>query len=769
MSENSGSSQPTGNEADQSSQSSQSITSNQSNPPTANDPGGSGLNPTVRRQSFRVETPPNKTDEAQKAVAVSSGADADKDQDDRPSLVEGSVQWQEVRKGTRPGDRYIRFSRPQPEQTRLKGRGEEAQVIAWDAESRLNRYIRTKRFLLGSPIATARAAHERLGKIQALAVLSSDALSSVAYATESALFVLVIGVSKDRPEQFIIPISLAISLLIAIVVWSYRQTIHAYPNGGGSYIVAKDNLGIHAGLLAAGALMIDYVLTVSVSVAAGVQNFVSAVPSLADSQLIISIGLVILLVVVNLRGVRDSGVVFAIPTYFFILSFLVMIGVGAFQIITGTPHPAIPLPVGKETIPDDYNTQAITLILILQAFASGCSALTGVEAISNGVPAFQKPEAKNAATTLIWMGLLLIIFFMGISFLADQLVVHPNKTDTTISQLSRTVFGDSSIGYYIVQAATALILILAANTSFADFPRLASLLSKDKFLPHIFAHRGDRLAFSTGIIALGGLAILLLLIFGSNTQALIPLYAVGVFLAFTLSQSGMVIHWQKLKRRGGEGAKGATRSQFINGLGAVSTGVVLVVIAGSKFLAGAWLVVILIPLLYILFRVINGHYVRVEKQLKLEGPASLVSTLPSSLSLSSEQTYQIIVPVSNLNVVTLSTLRFARVLGSNVTAVHVTDDSEAILNLKSEWEAARLEVPLVILESPYRSIVRPLLTYVDTIHERAQDDVLIIMLPEFVARHWWENVLHNQTALRLKAALLYRPRVVVMSVPYQLR
>jgi len=400
--------------------------------------------------------------------------------------------------------------------------------------------------------------------------------------------------------------------------------------------------------------------------------------------------------------------------------------------------------------------------------------MTGVEAISNGVPAFKKPESKNAATTLIWMAGILIIFFMGISFLADQFQARPTEgdIDTIISQLSRVIFGNASIGYFIVQAATTAILILSANTSFADFPRLASLLSRDKFLPHIFAFRGDRLAFTTGIVALGGLAAIILLILNGDLQALIPLFAVGVFLAFTLSQSGMVVHWQKEKRQGGEAARGATRSQFINGLGALCTGIALVVIAASKSLSGAWIVVLLIPVLFLMFKSIYQHYQQVAAQLDVNSVVPGANVVPGSadtLDLNSNQPFQIVVPIGEINRVSLSSLKFSQALGERVTAVFISDDHEAILNFKDKWEVQNPGVRLVILETPFRSVRRPLMAYLDDMHERARDEVILVVLPEFVVRYWWEQILHNQTALRLKSALLRRPGVVVLDVPYQLQ
>ena len=675
---------------------------------------------------------------------------------DRPTVTD----WQEIHSATRPGDRYIRINRLKPEPANLAT----PQTINWDKEPHPTLWRRTKHFLLGKPIATARAGEERMSKFQALAVLSSDALSSVAYATEAALFVLVTGFSQDHPNGWIIPISLLICLLTAIVAGSYRQTIFAYPGGGGSYLVAKDNFGVTVGLFAAAALMIDYVLNVAVSIASGTANFVSAFPDLYPYRIPLMLGMIVLLIIGNLRGIRESGAIFALPVYFFIGSFLVLITTGLYQVVF-TQHATI-IQTALNTSVVEYNTQAVGLILILQAFASGCTAMTGVEAISNGVPAFRKPESKNAAITLVWMAALLIVFFMGISFLADQFQARPTKddVDTIISQLSRTIFGNNTIMYFVVQAATTLILIMSANTSFADFPRMSSILSHDKFLPHIFQHRGDRLAFSTGIIALGGLAALLLLIFNGSVEALIPLFAVGVFLAFTLSQAGMVLHWRKEKRKG---VTGTLPKQFINGLGAICTGVALIVIAAGKFMAGAWVVILLIPVLFIIFKSIHHHYAVVAAQIEADSVAQ-GQDYPDNLNLQPDQPYQIIVPIAALNRISRSTLNFARSLSDKVTAIYVSDDPAAIHQLKQNWAVTNPHIPLVVLETPYRSVVQPLLAYLDEIHERHSSEVVMVMLPEFVVRHWWEQILHNQTALRLKAALLRRSGVVVTDVPYHL-
>jgi len=674
--------------------------------------------------------------------------------DDDPSLLVRA----EVRDEQLPGHERIRMVRPRHTLLRRRGTGLLEATAVTQAPRGLTGFVlyRTKRFLIGSPLATSQSEGERLTKFKALAVLSSDAISSVAYATEAILTTLIVAGSASLWAT--VPISIAIVILLSIVALSYRQTIPAYPSGGGSYIVAKDNLGTLAGLIAAASLLIDYVLTVSVSVSSGVQNFVS-LPQFAflgSSIVPIDVALVVLITVVNLRGVRESGTIFSIPTYIFIGSALFMIVVGIIK--------AFFLP-GQHLPPVFHFTKAnedLTIFLALKSFAAGCSAMTGVEAISNGVPAFKKPEPRNAATTLTWMAVVLGTLFIGITILTIKFHVEPVRggNPTVLAQIAAQVFsGPLSFMVPVFLVATLLILTLAANTSYADFPRLASLLARDNFLPHQFAFRGDRLAFSFGIMCLAILASVLLIVFRGDTTLLINLYAVGVFLSFTLSQSGMVLHWRRLRGR----HPGWQRSMLINGLGACTTLLVTIVIATTKFLEGAWIVVILIPLLVIMFLAINRHYRNIERE--------RTTNIPSQPA---EIRHLFIVPLANIDRISVQSLAYARSITKHVIAVHVAIDENDAHRVRAQWNvwrhnlAADEKTELVIIESPYRALALPLLDYIDAEHELYPDYTLTVLLPEFVVSHWWEYFLHNQTALRLKASLLFRPGIVVISVPQHL-
>jgi amino acid transporter len=603
---------------------------------------------------------------------------------------------------------------------------------------------RVKRFLVGQPIPTAQESQERLNKIRALAVLSSDALSSVAYGTEAAMRALILaGVGA---LALTMPISVVIALLLIIVATSYQQTIQGYPSGGGSYIVAHENLGQLPGLTAAAALLVDYVLTVAVSTAAGVAALVSAFPALGSYDVALAVGAVLLITLLNLRGVRESGTIFAIPTYVFVLSILGLIGFGLFRLVTGG-IPYLPGPAGPAA-----GTQPLTWFLILSAFAKGCTAMTGTEAISNVVPVFKPPEVRNARITLGLMAGLLAVMFVGISFLASYIGIIPDPTEneTVLSQLTRLISGQGPY-YYLVQFSTTLILVLAANTSYASFPRLLYVMARDRYVPRWFGLRGDRLAFTTGIATLALFSIALLVIFGSNVERLLPLYAIGVFTGFTLSQSGMVLHWL----RGTEPDR--KRKAVINGVGAAATAVVAVVIAVTKFLEGAWIVILIAPMLILLFLAVHGHYVRIAQQLRTRMPVKPRGTPPL-----------VLVPISSLSLVARKALALAQDLSPRVAAVHVTPDLAEAEGLRKEWPEVAGELPLIIIESPYRLLLAPLLAYVDAVRESYPDDTLLVVLPEFVPRHWWENLLHNQTALRLKASLLFRSGVAVTSFPYQL-
>jgi amino acid transporter len=599
-----------------------------------------------------------------------------------------------------------------------------------------------KRFLVGEPKATAQAPHERLSNPVALAVFSSDALSSVAYATEEILLVLVLAGATALTWSS--GIAVAIGLLLLIVTVSYRQTIQAYPAGGGAYIVSKDNLGVPAGLVAGAALLIDYVLTVSVSVAAGVAAITSAWPALYGQRVLLGIVAVAAIAIANLRGLRESGRLFAVPTYLFIVSFLGLIVLGLARLLWGET-PVVPLP-SSPVVP----VAAVTPFLILRAFASGCTALTGVEAISDGVPAFRKPEADNAKRTIAWMAGILLILFLGITFLAREYEVLPREGETVVSQLARMIVGTSPF-YYVIQAATALILLLAANTSFADFPRLSYFLARDRFLPRQLVNRGDRLVFSNGVIVLALLASLFLVLFRGETHALIPLYAVGVFISFTLSQAGMVRRHLRLRETGWQ------RGILINGAGAVTTAVVLTVVGGTKFVDGAFLVVVMIPILVGMFYAIHRHYRQVAEQLRLK-----------HFAVPDKMTHAVLLLVSDVHMGILNALNYARAISPEVEAVYVSLDEEATKQMRLRWGLWSGGVPLVILDSPYRSVVQPLIEYVNKIQAERQVDFVTIVLPEFVPARWWHHLLHNQTALRIRAHFLFRKGTVIINVRFHL-
>jgi amino acid transporter len=598
-----------------------------------------------------------------------------------------------------------------------------------------------RRFFLGRPLATAHAVHERLTKVKALAVFSSDALSSVAYATEEILLVLVLA--GTAALHLSIPIAICIALLLLILTISYWQTIHAYPSGGGAYIVAKHNLGTYPSLMAGAALLIDYILTVAVSIASGVAAITSAFPLLHEHKVALAVGLIAMITLANLRGIRESSNIFALPTYLFIVGMFGLIGAGLikYNLLGHGPAPMEDPPVA---------VQGLTTFLVLRAFASGCTALTGVEAISDGIPAFKKPESHNASITLIWMASILMVMFISITTLSHLFGIIPRQGETVVSQLARHVFGGGPL-YYYIQAATAMILVLAANTSYADFPRLASFIARDRFLPRQLVNLGDRLVFSNGIITLGVLAGLLVIVFGGDTHALIPLYAVGVFLSFTLSQSGMVMHWHK------ERSSGWLHRAAINGLGAVISCIVLGVFATVKFTQGAWIVVVLIPMLVLHFRHIHRHYEFVNARLTLGGFEK-----PEHIR------HIVIVPVSDIHRGVVTALTYAKTICPDVRAVYVDLNVELARAMRERWKQWHSDIPLVVLESPYRSVMEPLLDYMDEVRRDENLDMVTVLLPEYVTPHWWQNLLHNQTALLIKGALLFKKGVIVISVPYHL-
>jgi amino acid transporter len=605
-------------------------------------------------------------------------------------------------------------------------------------------FSQLKRLVVGKPIPSHLAHHERLSRVTGLAVLSSDALSSVAYATEEIVRVLVIA--GTAALSIASPIAFVIATILAVVVFSYRQTIHAYPSGGGAYIVAKENLGEMPALVAAAALLIDYVLTVSVSIAAGVAALTSAFPSWHVNRVELAVGFVLVLMVGNLRGIRESGRIFAIPTYFFIVTTLILIAVGGWHVLTGSVDQVPPVD------PVPLMHQPLTLFLLLTAFSNGCTAMTGVEAVSNGVPAFRPPESRNAAATMLTMAVLAITMFVGITLLAQSYHVLPSERETVVSQLARGVFGSRGAWYYAVQAATMLILVLAANTAYADFPRLASILARDGYVPRQFMNQGDRLAFSNGIVGLSIWAAILLVAFGGDTHALIPLYMIGVFVSFTLSQAGMVVRWRRLR------SSGWRSNAAINGLGAVVTAIVLLVVATTKAHEGAWIILLLIPLNVLFFRLTRHHYDDVAAQLSLKG------WQPQSARQNT-----VLVPISGIQRAVVQALDYAKTLSPDTRAIYVNINPAETERLKALWAQWGEGVPLVVLESPYRSLMEPLLEYIEQVNGPGSRDYVTVVLPEFVPARWWHHLFHNQRALLIKGALLFKPNTVVTSVPFHLR
>ncbi len=602
---------------------------------------------------------------------------------------------------------------------------------------------RLKRLLIGQPLRSEDQFHELLSKWKALAVLSSDALSSVAYATEEVFLAMIAFGSLAL--NWSLPIGFAILILLTLLTLSYRQTIQAYPNGGGAYIVAKENLGQTAGLMAGGSLLVDYVLTVSVSVASGVENLASASPWLQNHMVLAGVLVIVVLGLLSLRGVGESATVLAIPTYAFIFSILTVIGVGIYQTHSGAPSPVTE--IRNQVYPD------LALFVILRAFASGCSALTGVEAISNGVPLFKDPPQKNAQTTLTWMALILGAMFAGVTYLAHIYHLEPRPDITLISQLTSQVFG-SSVGYYITVTSTALILFLAAGTSYADFPRLASLLAKDRYAPRQLAAVGDKLVFSNGVIGLSVAAAALLIFFGGRTHHLIPLYAVGVFLSFTLSQAGMVAHHLKYKE------KGWKSSLFLNFLGMVTTAIVLLVIIMSKFTQGAWMVIILIPVIVFCFTRIHRHYVAFGKEL------GAPSASPQEFSPDAKN--RVIIPISGLHRGVIQALKYGQSISNQIELCMVETDSAAVERVRARLKEVAPDTRLVVLPSPFRSVLTPLLDHIEILRKQYTDDYITVLIPEFVTAKWYHQFLHNQTAFFIKTALIGKKRIVVSTIRYYL-
>ena len=677
--------------------------------------------------------------------------------EDNPGKLNPDLVSIETHRGRRPGESYARVKRV----SRFTKAGPGYFVAKPEKEVTHGRAARSfralKRFFIGRPLYTAEEGLQRLNKIRALAVFGSDAISSSAYATQASLAILMVAGSAALGVS--IYTALAIALLLSMVAFSYRQTVHAYPHGGGSYNVSRQNLGQIPGLISASALLIDYVLTVSVSIVAGAQgvisalivsgyetqvhNLTSSLPPYLNLTVILSLFFIGLMVLGNLRGIREAGTVFSIPTYMFIIGMSIMIIIGLIKASTGTLHAATTPPVLVATAP-------LTLWLVLRAFSAGAVAMSGTEAISNGVPVFKKPESKNAATTLTIMATMLGIFFLGVTFLADHLGLSPGR-ETIISQVALAVFGRNAF-YYIFQFATVGILVVAANTAFADFPRLASVLARDNFLPHQFKFRGDRLAFTTGILFLGIVAAVLVVVFEGSVERLINLYAIGVFLAFSSSDTGMVVHWWKTR---GPGWK---RSIVINGVDAVFTLSIMVIAIMTKFTSGGWLIVILIPLIVSLLQLVHRHYARVGKEL---------SILPDQLPPARIEQL-VLVLIDDVNYASLRAFSFARTIDAEKVVLHIAIDMERTQKLKDKMQKYAPDLKLVIIESPTRSFIQPLTGYVDAIQSQSPTAFITFVLPEFIAAHFGERFLHNRTAERLRSIFEKHPNVTLVMVPYLL-
>ncbi|MEO5986278.1 MAG: APC family permease [Candidatus Limnocylindria bacterium] len=670
-----------------------------------------------------------------------------------PDWVDPLLQVREKKRGKRPGDAYVRIVRPFEGEFQ---RGEDAGELIATERTILERrgwkagLRRLRTGLIGRPISSEREEHERLTKVKGLAIFSSDNISSSAYGPEEIMRVLALA--GTGALTLTLPLAGLITVMLAIVTLSYRQTIKAYPKGASSYLVASDNLGSTAGILAAAALLIGYVVTVAVSVSAGVAAMTSILPGIYPERVLIGVVMVVVLMLGNLRGIRESGSIFMVPTYAYIVIMLGILTYGVARSVMGD-IPDYQAPAAWAGV--EQSGQALGLFLILRAFSQGAVALTGVEAISDGVPAFKSPEWRNARITLTWAAIIFGILFVGIAYLVTSIGIVPDPTEeqTVLSQLVRHLAGDGAI-LIVAQISTALLLVLAANTSFADFPRLSSFLARDGYLPRQFAFRGERLAFTTGIVALSLMAIGLLVGFNASVSGLIPLYTLGVFIAFTLSQGGMLVRWWRRREPGWR------PGLAINGLGALTTAVVAVVVGTSNFFQGSWLVIVLVPLLMLLLRAINRHYREMEAALALDRIPDQGEKAPQPI---------VIVPISRLDRPARQAIAFANSISPSAVAVHVTNDPAEADAIRERWPAWAGTTELVVVESPYRALIGPLLAYMDALQRQAPNRPILVVLAEFVPNHWWENLLHNQTALRLKLRLFARPNTIVADVPYHLR
>ena len=607
--------------------------------------------------------------------------------------------------------------------------------------------------LVGSPLPTGELAFKRLNKLRALAAFSPDALSSIAYANQEIFLALVVAGSAGLQWSF--PIGIVIIGLLLIVALSYYQTIFSYPSGGGSYVVARENMGETAGLVAAASLMIDYVLTVAVSLTAGVEALASAFPALWQHHLPLTLFLLVVITIINLRGVQESGTIMSVPVYLFILTYLALIAYGLWSAWLDGPG----IPNVLPAVGPSQNIQALSLILILRAFASGCTALTGIEAISNGVPTFERPEAKNAGKTLAVMAVLMGLLMLGSLGLIQYFGVISGPDETILSALARRILSDSPF-YYLVQISTLMMLVVAANTSFAGFPRLVSILAQDKFLPRQFQNLGDRLVYSNGMVMLAFVSGFLIVIFGGVSHLLVPLFAVGAFLAFTLSQAGMVVHWFRLRGRGWQ------VKSLVNGLGTLGTGTTLIVVGVSKFIHGAWLTFACIAAMVWFFKRIHMHFEKVARELSLHG-------LPPSLRPAPRP--RLVVPIGDMHRGTVEAINYARSLTDRVSALYIEIDPGSSAKIQKEWSAWFPDIPLDVVPSPYRSYVKPLLDYLDQVdHQHHDGQQAAVLLPEIIPARGWQTLLHNQNAWLIKTALLYRRRSLgyqrmIIDVPFHLK